>query len=124
VQIEATPSKRTWNLHEIYSNSPWNLPGTSMEPPWNLHQSEYMIKQTNTATPSKRTWNLHEIYSNSPWNLHGTSMKTASVGRRHATTFRHKKQRNPHETSMKPTSLLHGTCMEAPSKKTPYKHQV
>ena len=44
-------------------------------------------------------------------------MKTASVRRRHATiTFRHKKQRNLHETSMKPT-ILHGTCMDTPSKK-------
>jgi len=88
--------------------SPWNLHGTSMEPPWNLHQSEYMIKPTSADRG----------------NLHGTSMKTASVGRRHATTFRHKKQRNLHETSMKPTSLPHGTCMAAPSKKAPYKHQV
>jgi len=69
--------------------------------------------------------NLHEIYINSPWNRHGTSMKTASVKRRHATTtFRHKKQWNLHDTCIQRTSILHGTSMEAPSKKTPYKHQV
>ena len=100
--------------------TPSNLHGICMEPPWNLHQAECMVKPTSvdrgitSITHMETAWNLHQFSMEPAWNLH----ESASVRRRHATiTFRHKKQRNLNGASMKPTSILHGTCMDTPSKK-------